>query len=168
MTIPATSSESVLQELAAWCQLAHDVLRSSQQPLEKVSVRTLKQQLLRHHTRHLAQLREWLGRRKAGGRFARKRPEAWAEVVNAMRSRDEYVAIAGCALLERAVLAAYEKAADHIWLENTAMRLVRRQRLVLKSCHAQYLRRPTSPGERATRAATGSRPAFSALVAIAS
>jgi hypothetical protein len=167
MKISVTSTEAILQELAAWSQLAHDVLRASKRTLEKSTVRTAKQQLIRHHLRHVTQLRDWLRRHKASVRFTRQSPAGWAEVIEAMRSRDEYVAIASCALLERAVLAAYERAADHLWLENDAMRLVRRQRLVMKCCHSRYLRRPTPSRDRATHTAAARRPAFVTSLAVA-
>jgi hypothetical protein len=125
---------------------------------------------MRQHQRHLAQIQAWLGRRKHDGTFPRKRLDAWTEVIRATQSNNDYVAIAACALLERAVLAVYERAIDHLWLNNTALQLLRRQRLVLKCCHARHLRRPRRESlepQRARPAATRPASAFGTSLAVA-
>lgn len=151
MQLTQTTSITAVQELAAWCEIARDALASSSSEEQDPGLRALKQHFVRQHANHLARLQAWL-REQGGAASPPARPaEAWAQVTAALHSPDEHVVIAACDLLERAVLAAYDRAADRIWLENAARRLIHRQRLELRVCRDHYLRRVRSWRERAAR-----------------
>jgi hypothetical protein len=121
------SSEAALRELAAVCELAHEALNSSTPVVVPSRVRNVRRKLSRRHASHLTQLKGWLNAKRANRRGKVRRPQAWSELLAALSAQNEHVAASALALIERAVLAAYERAAESIWLDQAVRRLVRRQ-----------------------------------------
>ncbi len=139
MDLTPASTEMVVRQLAAWSAFAREAFATTTHELEDAEIRALKQHLARQHKSQRMQLDAWLSQRTRAPRNDIKPPAEWKEVTLAMASRSKHVVLTACALLERAVLAAYERAADVVWLEASAHRLVRRHQLELRCCRDHYL-----------------------------
>ncbi len=111
----------------------------------------MKRHLARMHRRHLAQLREWLPEsdlRSPEGTNQR----AWTEIGAALQARDERVVRAACALLHRAVVAAYERTARQASGDTGVMQLIAQQKLENVLGFRQAIMAQALPSEMAPRA----------------
>lgn len=133
--------DAALLDLAAWCRLAHEMLNPDPEQAESPRMRVLKQELQRVHRRSLLQLRRWTGEGEIRTDQATHRPKAWNEVEAALNAPDDRVALAACALLQRAVLAAYDRAADRAWSSPEALQTIRNQKQELTTVYNTYSRK---------------------------
>lgn len=127
MNTASSRATTTLMELAAWCRFSHDLLTAGSPASVPEGVHAMKRQLARVHRRHLGQLREWLPgleRRQPEGTGQR----AWTEIAAALQATDERVVRAACALLHRAVTAAYDRAASQAQGDQDLARLVAQQK----------------------------------------
>jgi hypothetical protein len=65
----------------------------------------------------------------------------WSDLAAALRSANEDVVLGACGLLERAILAAYERAGSCPSMTPWMRRLIHLQRQELKCCYAYFMRR---------------------------
>ncbi len=140
-----------MQDLAAWCELARDVLQNAWDRVDSEGLRLLKSHLLRQHAAHAGELHVWLERFASDGPAAAPVIHPMRDLAAALSSPNEAVVLSACALLERSVLAAYARATDSVALDAATMRLVRRHKLELKCTFEHYLRRVQTWRERNVR-----------------
>ena len=137
-----SSPKAVLTELAAWCELAQSALKRSLRPTQPEDLRTFKQHLVKQHSTHKKQLRAWThSNRGTHSRNRRPKSDAVVELLEGLSASDEYVALSSCALLERAIIAAYERASRGVDLDSSITQLLRRHKSELRACQDHHPRR---------------------------
>jgi len=131
-TTPAI--DPAVHDLAVGCIVAHAVMASSQTAADSRPIRMLKRHLLRIHRRHLDRLCGH-GLQPAARVRTGLRNLTCSDLCSALQSANDEVVIGACRLLERAMLAAYDRTLARASVGSHLRRLLVRQRQELKSCH---------------------------------